>query len=53
MAVTLLVFAAYGVLAAAVRSHVLDRPAVVTWMRRTFAATYLLLAGRLAIPEDY
>jgi threonine/homoserine/homoserine lactone efflux protein len=52
MAVTLAVFAAYGVLAAAVRSHVLERPRVVIWMRRTFAATYLALAGRLAMPES-
>ncbi|MCC6498428.1 MAG: LysE family translocator [Propionibacteriaceae bacterium] len=51
MAVTLLVFAGYGVLAAAVRSHVLQRPSVVAWLRRTFAATYLVLAGRLALPE--
>lgn len=51
MAVTLLVFAGYGVLAAAVREHVLQRPSVVTWLRRTFAATYLVLAGRLALPE--
>lgn len=51
MAATLLVFAGYGVLAAAVRSHVLARPRVVTWMRRTFAATYVVLAGRLAVPE--
>lgn len=51
MAVTLLVFAGYGVLAAAVRSHVLQRPSVVSWLRRTFAATYLVLAGRLALPE--
>lgn len=51
MAVTLLVFAGYGVLAAGVRVHVLERPAVVTWLRRTFAATYLVLAGRLALPE--
>jgi threonine/homoserine/homoserine lactone efflux protein len=52
MAVTLVVFAGYGVLAAAVRSHVLQRPSVVTWLRRTFAASYLVLAGRLALPEQ-
>lgn len=51
MAATLVVFAGYGVLAASVRTHVLQRPRVVTWMRRTFAATYLVLAGRLAMPE--
>ncbi|MFC0678544.1 LysE family translocator [Lysobacter korlensis] len=49
MAVTLVVFAVYGVFAAGVRRHVISRPKVVTWMRRTFAATYVLLAGRLAL----
>jgi threonine/homoserine/homoserine lactone efflux protein len=52
MAVTFVVFAAYGVLASAVRSHVLERPRVVTWMRRTFASAYVVLAGRLAVPEQ-
>jgi threonine/homoserine/homoserine lactone efflux protein len=49
MAATLVVFALYGVFAASVRRHVISRPKVVTWMRRTFAATYVLLAGRLAL----
>lgn len=48
MAVTFVVFALYGVFAAAVRRGVISRPRVVAWMRRTFAATYVLLAGRLA-----
>jgi len=51
MAVTLLVFAAYGLFAAAVRTHLISRPRVVTWMRRTFAASYALLAGRLALAD--
>ncbi len=51
MLVTLLVFGAYGVFAAAVRRHVLARPRVVRAMRRTFAGTYVLLAGRLALAE--
>lgn len=51
MAVTLGVFIAYGILAASVRDHVLQRPRALTWMRRTFAATYVALAGRLALPE--
>jgi threonine/homoserine/homoserine lactone efflux protein len=51
MAVTLVVFALYGVFAAALRRHVLQRPRVVTWMRRSFAVAYVLLAGRLALPE--
>jgi threonine/homoserine/homoserine lactone efflux protein len=48
MAVTLAVFSVYGVFAAAVRRQVFSRPRVVAWVRRSFAATYLVLAGRLA-----
>jgi threonine/homoserine/homoserine lactone efflux protein len=48
MAVTLAVFSLYGVFAAAVRREVISRPRIVAWMRRSFAATYVILAGRLA-----
>ena len=51
MAVTFVVFAIYGWFAAGMRSHVLSRPRVLTWMRRTFAGTYVLLAGRLAAQD--
>ena len=51
MAVTFVVFAAYGLLASAMRRHVLGRPRVATWLRRGFAATYVLLAARLATAE--
>lgn len=51
MAATFVVFALYGVLAAAVRTHVLSRPPVVTWMRRFFGGAFLALAGRLALAE--
>lgn len=49
MAMTWLVFAAYGLFASAMRTHVLARPRLVTWMRRAFATAYLGLAGRLAL----
>ena len=49
MAMTLVVFAAYGVFAAAVRSHVISRPRVVRGLRKTFAATYVALAARMAV----
>ena len=51
MLVTLVVFAGYGAFAARVRSHVLGRPRIVAWMRRVFAGSYVLLAGRLAVSE--
>lgn len=49
MVVTFVVFALYGVFAATMRSQVITRPKVMAWLRRTFAATYVLLAGRLAV----
>ena len=51
MAVTFVVFAIYGVFAAAVRTHVLRRPSVLTWLRRAFGAAFVALAGRLALAE--
>lgn len=51
MLVTFVVFALYGVFAAAFRTHVIQRPRVVTWMRRSFAVAYVVLAGRLALQE--
>jgi threonine/homoserine/homoserine lactone efflux protein len=49
MLVTFAIFSVYGVFAAAVREHVISRPAVVTWMRRAFGAAFVALAGRLAL----
>lgn len=49
MALTFIVFALYGVFAATMRNQVITRPKVMAWLRRTFAATYVLLAGRLAL----
>ena len=51
MAMTFAVFAVYGVFAAAVRSHVISRPRVLAWMRRTFAAAFVALGARLALAE--
>jgi threonine/homoserine/homoserine lactone efflux protein len=48
MAMTFVVFVGYGLFASAVREHVLSRPLVIQWMRRSFAAAYIGLAGRLA-----
>ena len=51
MALTFVVFAGYGWGAAAVRTHVLSRPRVVTWMRRVFAGSFAALGARLAFAE--
>jgi threonine/homoserine/homoserine lactone efflux protein len=49
MLVTFVVFAAYGLFAAAVRHHVTSRPRVLMWMRRTFAAAFVALGAKLAV----
>ena len=51
MAMTFAVFAVYGLFAAAMREHVVTRPAVMRWMRRTFAAAFVALGARLALQE--
>jgi threonine/homoserine/homoserine lactone efflux protein len=51
MAMTLVVFVVYGLFAAAVRDHVLSRPRVLTWMRRSFAAAFVALGAKLAFVE--
>lgn len=49
MVMTFVVFAAYGVAAAALRDKVLSRPRLVQRIRRTFAATFVALSARLAV----
>ena len=49
MAMTLVVFIGYGLLASRVREHVVSRPRAMTWMRRTFAGAFIALAARLAV----
>jgi len=51
MLVTFVVFAAYGVFAAAVRQHVVSSPRVMTWLRRSFAAAFVALGARLALTD--
>ncbi len=51
MAMTFVVFAIYGLFAAAVRDHVVGRPRVMAWLRRSFAAAFGALAARLAFTE--
>jgi len=51
MAMTFAVFVLYGLFAAATRRHVLSRPSVMAWLRRTFAAAFVALGARLALTE--
>jgi threonine/homoserine/homoserine lactone efflux protein len=51
MLLTFVVFVSYGIGAAAIRSHVIARPRVLTWMRRAFAGAFVALGARLALTE--
>jgi threonine/homoserine/homoserine lactone efflux protein len=51
MAMTFVIFAVYGIFAAAMRDRVVSSPSVMAWMRRTFAAAFVMLGARLALTE--
>lgn len=51
MALTFVVFAAYGAFAATVRRHVISNVSVQVWMRRGFAAAFAGLAAQLALTQ--
>jgi threonine/homoserine/homoserine lactone efflux protein len=51
MLLTFAIFALYGAFAAALRHHVITRPRVLTWLRRTFAAAFLTLGAKLALAD--
>jgi threonine/homoserine/homoserine lactone efflux protein len=48
MVMTFVVFALYGLFAAAARRHVVSRPRIVTRIRRAFAVSFVALGARLA-----
>ena len=51
MLMTFVVFVGYGLFAAAIRDHVISRPRVLTWMRRSFAAAFAALGAKLALAD--
>jgi threonine/homoserine/homoserine lactone efflux protein len=51
MLLTFVVFVGYGLFAAAIRDHVIFRPRVLTWMRRTFAGAFVALGAKLAFAD--
>lgn len=51
MTLTFVVFLGYGAFASATRRYVIARPAVMVWLRRSFAATFGALGLRLALAE--
>jgi threonine/homoserine/homoserine lactone efflux protein len=51
MLVTFVVFVGYGLCAAAVRTRVVSRPRVMTWLRRGSAGAFVALGARLALTD--
>jgi threonine/homoserine/homoserine lactone efflux protein len=51
MLMTFVVFVGYGLFAAAIRDHVISRPRILTWMRRTFAGAFAALGLKLALAD--
>lgn len=51
MGLTFIVFVGYGMGAALAREYVVSRPAVMLWLRRSFAGAFGLLGLRLAFSE--
>jgi threonine/homoserine/homoserine lactone efflux protein len=51
MAMTFVVFVAYGHFAALFRDQVIARPSVARWIRRSFATAYSALAATLALTD--
>ena len=49
MLLTFVVFVGYGAFAAGIRSHVISRPRIMTWLRRAFATGFLALGARLVL----
>ena len=51
MVLTFIVFVGYGACAVAVRDYVISRPAILIWLKRSFAAAFGFLGLRLALAE--
>jgi threonine/homoserine/homoserine lactone efflux protein len=51
MLITFVVFAGYAGVAALVRNHVISRPGVLKWIRRSFAGAFVLLGAKLALAD--
>lgn len=51
MVLTFVVFVGYGGCAALARDYVITRPAIMKWMKRSFAGAFVFLGVRLAMDE--
>lgn len=52
MMMTLVIFVLYGISAHGVRKYIVSSPRGVTWIQRTFAATFAILGIKLALSEQ-
>lgn len=52
MAMTLVIFVLYGLLANYVRNYIINSPEITTWLQRSFAAIFAVLGFKLAIAEQ-
>ncbi len=48
MAMTFVVFAVYGIFAAGMRTHLIERPRIIAKVRKVFALSFVALGARLA-----
>jgi len=48
MAMTFVVFAVYGIFAAGMRTHLIERPRIIAKVRQVFALSFVALGARLA-----
>lgn len=51
MVMTFVVFALYGLFAAAARDRVLSRPRLMQWIRKSFSAAFVAMGVKLALAE--
>ena len=51
MAMTFFVFLAVGLAAVTVRDKIISRPVVLRWLKRTFAASFIMLAAKLSFTD--
>ena len=52
MAMTFAVFVIYGCFAGALRSHIIERPKVMTWIGKSFAGAFILMGAKLALSNS-
>jgi threonine/homoserine/homoserine lactone efflux protein len=51
MLLTFAVFVGYGLFAAAIRNHIVERPQALSWIRRAFAGAFVALGAKLALTD--